>query len=90
MLQKLKNFRYPEGLKIGMYVFIYFTLVGLIILVALIPMETSDFTLIIKWSTFFLFSSGVASVLGYIVWSMKKITETDNDFINNYGGVDDY
>lgn len=83
LLQKLKKFRYPKGLKTGIYVFSYFTLVGLIIPVALIPMKISDFNINIKWLTFILFSSGVVSVSGYLVWSMKKITEVDNDFINN-------
>ncbi len=84
LIYKLKNFRYPKGLITGVFVFGYFTIMGLIIPVALIPMKISDFTLVIKWITFFLFSSGVISVLGYIVWSMKKITEIDNDFLDEH------
>ena len=84
MLHKLKNFKNPNGLEVGVGVFSYFTLVGLIIPVALIPMKISNFTLMIKWITFFSFSSGVFFVLGYIVWSMKKITEIDNDFLDDH------
>lgn len=84
LLHKIKNFRNLKDLKTGIYVFAYFTLVGLIIPVLFIPMKISDFTLMIKWFIFFLFSSGVFSVLGYIVWSVKKITETDNDFLDKH------
>lgn len=72
---KINYFQKPKGLVWAVLIFIYFSIVGIVFPVLLMPMSEDKFTYKIKYLVIGLFISGLILVFTYLILSIKSITK---------------
>jgi hypothetical protein len=72
----LKQFGQPQGVKLGIFFLAYFSLVGIVIPVFLLPFPPDQFTITLKWSIFLLFISGLVFFFIYLFKLVQQLSET--------------
>ncbi len=70
---KLSSLQKPEAIIPGIIAFGYFSIVGIIYPICLLPMSSQEFTYAQKWVIVSLFTSGFIAVFSYILYYFKKI-----------------
>jgi hypothetical protein len=68
----------PRGIKLGIIFLAYFSLVGIVIPVFLLPYPPEQFTLTHKWSIFLLFFSGLLFFFIYLFTLIRQLAETSD------------
>lgn len=68
---KIKDYGRPKGIYGGLIIFVYFTLVGIIFPLALMPLD--QLTLFAKGTILFFFITGLLSVFSYFIMLINKI-----------------
>jgi hypothetical protein len=75
---QLKQFGRPKGVKLGIIFLAYFSFVGIVIPVFLLPFPPEQFTLTLKWGIFLLFISGLVFFFIYLFELVRQLAETSN------------
>ncbi len=70
---QLKQLGQPQGVKLGIIFLAYFSLVGIIIPVFLLPVPPEKFTPIHKWGVFILFVSGLVFFFIYLLKLIRQL-----------------
>jgi len=72
---KINYYEKPKGLVWAMLILIYFSIVGIIFPMLLMPMSAGGFTYKCKYTVIGLFISGIVLVLTYLILSIKGINK---------------
>lgn len=75
---QLKQLGQPKGVKLGIIFLAYFSLVGIVIPVFLLPFPPEQFTSTHKWVIFLLFISGLLFFFIYLFKLVRQLAETSN------------
>jgi hypothetical protein len=75
---QLKQLGQPQGVKLGIIFLAYFSLVGIVVPVFLLPFPPEKFTSTHKWIIFLLFISGLVFFFVYLFKLVRQLTETSN------------
>jgi cell division protein FtsL len=75
---QLRNFGKPQGVTFGIVILAYFSLVGIVVPLFLLPSTTDQFTSIHKWIIFGLFVSALLLFFFYLFTLVRQLTKQSN------------
>lgn len=72
--ERLRGLGKPEGLTVGLAALLYCAVTGIFVPIALMPMAVGSLAVWQKFGVTALFVSGVSSVIGYLFWSVRRLS----------------
>lgn len=75
LYNRLLSLGKPKGIHWGIFALSYFSLVGIVYPITLIPISVKEFSLFHRFSVVVLFASGLLMVLLYLIISLRQLTE---------------
>lgn len=70
---QLQSFGKPQGITFGLFVLGYFSFVGIVVPLFLLPTTADQFTFTCKWVIFSLFVSGLGLFFYYLIWLVRQL-----------------